>query len=83
MRKNAKMWLPRVMKGSHSNDVSGDKAMNRLDGKTALITGGGRGQGAAEAELFVKAGAQVMITDIDTAAGQDVASRFIALSPKP
>ena len=38
--------------------------MNRLDDKVALITGGARGQGAAEAELFAAAGAQVVITDV-------------------
>lgn len=38
--------------------------MNRLDGKIALITGGARGQGAAEAELFAAAGALVVITDV-------------------
>ena len=38
--------------------------MNRLDDKVALITGGARGQGASEAELFAAAGAQVVITDV-------------------
>ena len=38
--------------------------MNRLDDKVAIITGGARGQGAAEAELFAAAGAQVVITDV-------------------
>ena len=47
--------------------------MNRLDGKVALITGGGRGMGAAEARLFVAAGATVVITDVDRTAGQQVA----------
>ncbi len=50
--------------------------MNRLDDKVALITGGARGQGAAEAELFVKAGAQVVITDVLDAEGRATAERL-------
>lgn len=50
--------------------------MNRLDDKVALITGGARGQGAAEAELFVNAGAQVVITDVLDAEGQATAERL-------
>ena len=50
--------------------------MNRLDDKVALITGGARGQGAAEAELFVNAGAHVVITDVLDAEGDATAERL-------
>lgn len=38
--------------------------MGRLDGKVALISGGARGQGAAEGRLFRSEGAQVYLTDV-------------------
>jgi cyclopentanol dehydrogenase len=38
--------------------------MDRLRGKVALISGGARGQGAAEAQLFVNEGARVVVGDV-------------------
>jgi 3alpha(or 20beta)-hydroxysteroid dehydrogenase len=38
--------------------------VNRLDGKTAVVTGGASGIGAATARLFAQAGAHVVIGDV-------------------
>ena len=42
----------------------------RLEGKTALVTGGASGFGAGIARKFVAEGARVMIADIDAAAAE-------------
>jgi 3-oxoacyl-[acyl-carrier protein] reductase len=42
-----------------------------LEGKTAIITGSGRGIGRAAAELFARHGARVVISDIDPAPAEE------------
>ena len=52
--------------------------MTQFNGRSAFITGGGKGIGAATAVRFAEHGARVAIADVDTAAGQAVAERIIA-----
>ena len=48
--------------------------MERLKGKTAIITGGAGGIGLAAVRLFRASGAEVIIADIDESAGAEVAA---------
>jgi 3alpha(or 20beta)-hydroxysteroid dehydrogenase len=52
--------------------------MGKLDGKVALISGGARGQGAAEAETFTREGARVVFGDVRDAEGEKVAAAIHA-----
>ncbi len=58
--------------------------MQRLRGKVAIITGAASGQGAAEARRFAQEGAQVVLADLNEAAGAEIAreigdhARFVA-----
>jgi 3alpha(or 20beta)-hydroxysteroid dehydrogenase len=50
--------------------------MGRLDGKVAIITGGARGQGAAEGRLFAAEGARVVLADVRDDEGAAVADEI-------
>ena len=49
---------------------------DRLVGKVAVISGGARGMGASEAQLFLDEGAKVVITDVLDEAGKQTAQRL-------
>lgn len=56
--------------------------MGRLDGKVALISGAARGQGEAEARLFAREGASVVLGDVRGELGEQVASEIAAAGGK-
>jgi NAD(P)-dependent dehydrogenase (short-subunit alcohol dehydrogenase family) len=51
--------------------------MRRLEGKIALVTGGGAGIGRAICETFAREGAHVLVADIDGDAAQETASAIV------
>jgi 3(or 17)beta-hydroxysteroid dehydrogenase len=53
--------------------------MPRLQEKSAVITGGARGIGAAIAKAFITEGAHVVIADVDVAAGEALAKTLGAM----
>jgi NAD(P)-dependent dehydrogenase (short-subunit alcohol dehydrogenase family) len=54
----------------------------RLAGKSAIITGGGRGIGRATALMFAREGADILIPDLDLATSEATAKEIRALGRK-
>ncbi len=53
-------------------------ALTDLSGRLAIVTGGSRGQGEAEARLLARAGAAVLIADVLEAEGAALAEALVA-----
>ena len=50
--------------------------MGRLEGKVAMITGAAKGLGEADARIFAREGALVILTDVDRANGERIAAEI-------
>ena len=50
--------------------------MNRLQGKTAIVTGAAQGMGEAHARRFIAEGANVVLTDLNDAGGRAIAEEL-------
>ena len=56
--------------------------LGKLDGKVAIITGAGSGQGRAAARLFAREGAGVVIGEWNAESGKEVAEEIVGSGGK-
>jgi 3(or 17)beta-hydroxysteroid dehydrogenase len=54
--------------------ITGDRIMGRLEGKVAIITGALGGIGRADAALFAREGAKLLLTDVSDRGGREFAA---------
>src|SRR5678816_934090 len=72
--RNARCMRRRVRMSRNSMLSPYKVARMRFEGKTALVTGGAKGIGAATATLLAKEGATVVVADFDETAAQETAT---------
>ncbi|HEV2745249.1 MAG TPA: SDR family NAD(P)-dependent oxidoreductase, partial [Rubrobacter sp.] len=53
-----------------------EAGLNRLGGKTAVVTGAAKGIGRATAELFAREGTKLVVNDVDEAGLKDLEGRL-------
>src|SRR5260370_26649581 len=56
--------------------------MGLLDGKVAIITGSGRGIGAAAVKLFAAQGASVVVSDLDSSPAEETVAAIRSVGGK-
>jgi 3-oxoacyl-[acyl-carrier protein] reductase len=59
-----------------------EATMGLIDGKVAILTGSGRGIGAATAKMFAAEGASVVVSDLDPAPAEETAAAIRAAGGK-
>src|SRR4030042_3238589 len=68
--------------GENDMSIGNVKNLFSLEGKTALVTGGGQGLGGAIAEGFAQFGADVAVVDINAQTAESVAEEIRAQGRK-
>src|SRR5271156_1091523 len=76
MRRGSRTSSGRVSRADEHDAARWSEMMGQLEGKVAIVTGGASGIGAACAVTLARAGAQVVVSDIDDAGGAALVERI-------